>query len=179
MFLHVRQQSSFQMIKPLLFILAGMLTLLLWATLTEALGQRARSTINNRTRDAVQEIVAEPLYRDYKGVSVGATADEVHNKLGAPAQSDAAQDFYIFSETETAQVFYDGSKKVTAISVDYLSTGNNVPDYKTITGAEIETRADGSLYKLVRYTKAGYWVSYNRTAGAAPITTVTIQKIAQ
>ena len=158
MFLPVRQQISFQFIKLPLFVLAAMMTLLLWATLTEALGQRSRTTVNKR-QVAVQEVVAEPLYRDYKGIGIGATADEVHQKLGAPAQSDAAQDFYVFSETETAQVFYDSAKKVTAISVDYLATGSNVPDYKTITGADVETRADGSIYKLIRYAKAGYWVS--------------------
>jgi len=29
----------------------------------------------------------------------------------------------------------------------------------------------------VRFTKAGYWLSYNRTGGASPLTTVTLQKI--
>ena len=34
-----------------------------------------------------------------------------------------------------------------------------------------------SKHKLVRYPKAGCWVSYSRTAGDTPIVTVTIQKM--
>jgi len=30
----------------------------------------------------------------------------------------------------------------------------------------------------VRYPKAGYWVSYNRTAGNSPMITITMQAIA-
>jgi hypothetical protein len=174
-FIPVRQEISFQLIKLSLFALAAILTLVLWATFTEALGQKSRTTISR----AQAEVVAVPLYRDYKGIQLGELAEDVHKKLGVPAQSDPAQDFYIFSETETAQFFYDSSKKVTAISVDYLTTGSGVPDYKQIVGADIETRADGSMYKLVRYPKAGFWVSYNRTPGTAPLVTVTIQKISQ
>jgi hypothetical protein len=44
-------------------------------------------------------------------------------------------------------------------------------------GDELEARPDGSLYKLVRYPKAGYWVSYSRTAGNSPIVSVTMQKM--
>ena len=44
-------------------------------------------------------------------------------------------------------------------------------------GADVETQADGSKHRLVRYPKAGYWVSYSRTAGDTPIISVTIQKL--
>jgi hypothetical protein len=44
-------------------------------------------------------------------------------------------------------------------------------------GSDFETKPDGSKYKLVRYPKAGYWVSYSKTAGDTPIITVTIQKL--
>jgi hypothetical protein len=46
-----------------------------------------------------------------------------------------------------------------------------------VSGADIDTKPDGSKYRLVRYPKAGYWVSYSRTAGDTPIVTVTIQKL--
>jgi hypothetical protein len=44
-------------------------------------------------------------------------------------------------------------------------------------GEDFETKPDGSKHKLVRYPKAGYWVSYSRTAGDTPIVTITIQKL--
>jgi hypothetical protein len=37
-------------------------------------------------------------------------------------------------------------------------------DYKQVVGTEIETKADGSMFKLVRYPQAGYCVSTNSTA---------------
>jgi hypothetical protein len=51
------------------------------------------------------------------------------------------------------------------------------PSAKDILGSEADAKADGSKYKLVRYPKAGYWVSYSRTAGNEPTITVTMQKI--
>jgi len=35
---------------------------------------------------------------------------------------------------------------------------------KQIFSGEIEVKPDGSMYKMVRYPKAGCWLSYNRTA---------------
>jgi hypothetical protein len=46
-----------------------------------------------------------------------------------------------------------------------------------VLGAEAGAKTDGSIYKLLRYPKAGYWVSYSRTAGSSPTTTITMQKI--
>ena len=38
--------------------------------------------------------------------------------------------------------------------------------------------ADGSVYKMVRYEGAGYFVVYSRPAGEAPpLVTVTMQKL--
>jgi len=119
----------------------------------------------------------QPLYNDYRGVRLGMTADETRAKLGEPMQKADDQDFYAFSEKETAQICYDASHQVVTISVDYIGAGSGAPDYKSIIGREIQTRPDGSLYQLVRYVKAGFWVSYNRTGGPSPVVTVTLQKL--
>jgi hypothetical protein len=68
---------------------------------------------------------------------------------------------------------------VITISADFMSSGNTVPTAKQVLGAELEAKPDGSIYRMVRYPKAGCWLSYNRTAGNSPLTTVTIQKIEQ
>ncbi len=117
------------------------------------------------------------LFKDYRGVQLGMAADEVRKKLGEPKDKGDEQDFFIFNETETLQIVYDKTHKVITISADFLNPGNSVPTAKQVFGSEIEAKADGSVYKMVRFPKAGYWVSYNRTGGDAPLTTVTLQKI--
>ena len=118
-----------------------------------------------------------PLFQEYRGVQLGMTADEVRKKLGEPREKGDEQDFYVFNETETAQFLYDKTKKVTAISADFTTVGDNVPTAKGVFGADVDPKADGSVYKMVRYPKAGYWVSFNRTSGTSPLTTVTLQRI--
>lgn len=117
-----------------------------------------------------------PVFAEYKGVRLGMTAAEARATLGEPRFKADDQDFYVFSDSETAQICYDVALKVKTISIDYLG-GVGAPDYRSVVGADIDTRADGSLYKLVRHDKLGYWVSYHRTAGQVSTVTVTIQKI--
>ena len=114
---------------------------------------------------------------DYRGIQLGMLAEEVRKKLGDPKDKSDEQDFYIFGETETAQIVYDKTHKVITISADFLTSGTSVPTSKQIFGADVEAKADGSVYKMVRFPKAGYWLSYNRTSGNSPLTTVTLQKI--
>lgn len=117
------------------------------------------------------------VFKDYRGVALGMTADEVRKKLGDPRDKGDEQDFYMFNETETLQIVYDKTKKVVTISADFMNPGSSVPTAKQVFGADVEAKADGSVYRMVRYPKAGYWVSYNRTSGDTPLTTVTLQKI--
>ena len=118
----------------------------------------------------------DPVFHEYRGVKIGWVADEVRKKLGNPANKGDEQDFYMFGEKETAQFLYDKGQ-VTAISIDFMNGAKEVITPQQVFGADIEAKPDGSKYKLVRYPKAGYWVSYSRTAGDTPIITVTIQKL--
>ncbi len=130
-------------------------------------GQKARA---NNTSLAVQE---QPLFSEYKGIRLGVTAEQVRAKLGNPTLKADDQDYYAFSETESAQFAYDAMHKVVTISIDY--TGAGAPDYRNVVGAPVEQMTDGSLYKIVRYEAHGFWVSYNRATSG--VVTVTIQKI--
>jgi hypothetical protein len=122
----------------------------------------------------------QPVFLDYRGVQIGWLADDVRKKLGAPADKGEEQDFFVFGEKETAQILYDKTtKKVTAISVDFTTGATEVITPQQVFGADIESKPDGSKYKLVRYPKVGYWISYSRTAGDTPIITVTLQKLPQ
>lgn len=117
-----------------------------------------------------------PVYADYRGVKIGMAADEVRSKLNGIKKGDR-QDFVSFSEHESAQIYYDDKGKVTAISIDYFGDTNGAPTPEAVLGAAIEPKPDGSMYQLQRYSEAGYWVSYNRTAGDKPIVTITMQKM--
>jgi len=120
----------------------------------------------------------EPVFHEYRGVKIGWLADDVRKKLGSPLAKGDEQDYYEFGEKEKAQVYYDkATRQVTAISVDFMNGASEVITPQQVFGADIEAKADGSKSKLVRYPKAGYWISYSRTAGDSPIITVTIQKL--
>lgn len=138
----------------------------------------ALNTANAQRKATAQSATDEsPLFHEYRGVQLGMAADEVRKKLGDPKDKGDEQDFFVFNETETAQIVYDKMHKVVTISADFLVQGADVPTAKQVFGADVEAKADGSIYKMVRFTKAGYWLSYNRTSGASPLTTVTLQKI--
>jgi hypothetical protein len=117
------------------------------------------------------------VLHDYRGIQLGMLSEEVRKKLGDPKDKSDEQDFFVFNDTETAQIVYDKTHKVITISADFLTPGMSIPTAKQVFGAEIEAKADGSVYKMVRFPKAGYWLSYNRTSGTSPLTTVTLQKI--
>ena len=117
-----------------------------------------------------------PVFTEYRGIRIGMSAEETRSKLDRLKKGDG-QDFLVFSEHESAQIYYDASGKVTAISIDYFGDKNGAPAPEAVLGAAVEPKPDGSLYQLNRYKEAGYWVSYNRTAGSSPMITITMQAI--
>lgn len=119
---------------------------------------------------------ASPSFNEYRGVQLGMISDDVRKKLGDPKDKGEEQDFWIFNEEEMAQVVYDKTHKVITISADFTNASKAITA-RQVFGADLEAKADGSVYKMVRYPKAGYWLSYNRTGGASPLITVTLQKI--
>ncbi len=158
------------------FWLLDRVLLVVVITLTIAAAATAQTT-RNRPGTAPE---ADPVFLDYRGVKIGWVADDVRKKLGNPANKGEEQDFYVFGEKETCQVMYDkATRQVTAISVDFMSGASEVITPQQVFGSDFDPKPDGSKYKLVRYPKAGYWVSYSRTAGDTPIITVTIQKLPQ
>ena len=116
-------------------------------------------------------------YGGYKGVMIGLSADEARKKLGNPKDKSDTQDFFVFSDNESAQVYYDTTKSVSLVSVSYVGKVNGVPSPKEVFGEDVAAKEDGSVFKMVRYPKAGYWISYNKTAGDDPIVTITVQRL--
>lgn len=119
----------------------------------------------------------QPLIRDYKGVTIGMRADEARQKLGEAQEKSDLQEFFVFSDKESVQVYYDKDQKVHAISINFMGDESAAPTAISVIGTEIEPKPDGSMHKLVRYPEAGYWVSYSKTAGETPLITVTMQRM--
>lgn len=151
-------------------------TLLLVGTLM-LIGLAANPSRAQRTRAAVDEPESRPAFSDFRGVRIGMTADEARKKLGSPRDKSAEQDLYVYDDTQVVQVFYDKASAVSAISIDYMNGATGIPTAKDVLGTDTAAKPDGSIYKLMRYPKAGYWVSYSRTAGNEPTITITMQKI--
>lgn len=119
---------------------------------------------------------SSPSFNEYRGVQLGMVSADVRKKLGDPKDKGEEQDFWVFDETETAQIVYDKTHKVVTISADFVNNSKAL-SAKQVFGSDVEAKADGSVYKLVRFPKAGYWLSYNRTGGTSPLITITLQKI--
>lgn len=152
-------------------VCATLLTLAIFS-ICSAQGQIA-TVVNSSTSKAAANA---PVYTDYRGVAIGMTANEVRSKLD-DIKKGSSQDFVVFSDFESAQIYYDDKNKVTAISIDYTGDSSKAPTPETVLGASLQAKPDGSMYQLNRYPEAGYWVSYNRTAGDKPIVTVTLQRM--
>ena len=128
------------------------------------------------TRQPSVAIPTAPVYQDFMGVTLGMAANEVREKLSHLKDKGEHQDFFVFSESQSAQIFYEQGK-VNAISVDYVVKGGEAPTPESVLGEAVQAKPDGSIYQLRRYPAAGYWVAYSRTAGDSPIVTVTMQRI--
>jgi hypothetical protein len=118
----------------------------------------------------------QPSFTDYRGIKIGMSADEVRSQLDHLQDKGKDQDFFVFSDTESAQVFYDKTGKVMGISIDYRGKESNPPAPRAVLGIALQPKSDGSMYDLKRYPEAGYWVAYNRTSGSDPTVTITMQK---
>jgi hypothetical protein len=120
----------------------------------------------------------DPPFHEYKGVHIGMSAQEARKLLGNPTDKDDKQEVFAVSDDESCQVYYDAAKKVSAVSITYFSA-KAVPAVKAVLGEEPEAKQDGSFSKLIRFPKAGYWVSYTRTSGDSPMTIIAMQKMDQ
>ena len=121
--------------------------------------------------------VVAPVYKEFMGVTLGMSASDVRAKLGHLKDKGERQDFFVFSDSQTAQVVYDEQGQATTISVDYISKSADPPTAESVLGEPVQAKPDGSIFERKRYPEAGYWVAYSRTAGDNPIVTVTMQKI--
>lgn len=113
----------------------------------------------------------------YKGVAIGSLADDIRKKLGDPKDKSDAQDLYVFSDEESAQFIYGPDKKVTAVMITFSGKLTGAPTAKDVFGEDVPPKADGGVFKMVRYPKAGYWISYNKIVGDDSMVSIAMQKM--
>jgi hypothetical protein len=147
-------------------VLFSCVVIVLLLTAPTAAAQGSKGSINTPEENGFQ----------FRGVKIGMATDDARKKLGSPRDKSPEQDFYLFNDNEAVQIYYEKGA-VSAISIDYMTGANSIPSPKDVLGADAEAKADGSIHKVIRYPKAGYWVSYSRTAGNEPTITITMQKI--
>jgi hypothetical protein len=120
---------------------------------------------------------SKTVFAEYRGITVGMPMAEARAKLGEPKEKSDQQDYYVFSDGESTQVVYDTQGKVRTISTSYFGDKVKAPTAKDVLGTDVEAGADGAINKLVKFPKAGIWISYVRTGGSDPMVMVTIQRM--
>lgn len=121
-----------------------------------------------------------PVITDLKGIKIGMTKDEVREKLGKPSTSDKSSMVYTLSKIETAQIGLNSKGNVRTIALIYTDDDADTPKFEDVFGPSVEkvTKKNGSVYKLVRYPSAGFWIAYSRSIiDKKPLTTITMRKL--
>ncbi|CAN5340406.1 hypothetical protein BH10ACI2_BH10ACI2_19070 [soil metagenome] len=154
--------------------------LLISATFVISAAAANSATFHDESFNAVPQptpVSEKPPYTGYKDVTIGMAAEIVRTKLGAPKEKSDEQDSFVFSDHESAQVYYDSAKKVTAVTVTFTGKIDTAPTPAAVFGVDAEVNPDGGIFKMVRYPKAGFWISYNKIPGAEPMIMIALQKI--
>jgi hypothetical protein len=113
----------------------------------------------------------------YRTISIGMKADDARKALGNPKDKADDQDLYMFTDDELAQIYYDANHTITAISITFYKDLSKAPTAKDVLGEEAPSKPDGTIFKTVRFAKAGYSASYSRSGGDSPSVSITIQKL--
>ena len=139
--------------------------------------QKALSTQSPGAAKVALESATKAVGYQYKGIGIGMTADDVRKKLGEPKDKTDPQDLFVFSDEESAQFIYGPDKKVTAIMITFSGKLTGAPTAKDVFGEDVSAKSDGGISKMIRYPKAGYWISYNTIVGDESMVSIAMQKM--
>lgn len=117
------------------------------------------------------------LFSEYRGVKIGMAAADVRTKLGKAKDETDAQDQYIFSDNESALFYYDAAKNVNAIMITFTGDVSKAPGAKDVFGEDVAPNPQGMIFRMEKYPKAGYWISYTRTTGSDAMVNIALQKM--
>jgi hypothetical protein len=119
-----------------------------------------------------------PLLKEYRKITIGASAEALREQWGKPKMEFSDGFLYEMSDSETIQISIGPEKNIRAMSITFVD-GKGAPSFADVFGeAEVpEKRENGSIYKLVRYPAAGYWVAYYAGPPGNADVTLTMQKL--
>ena len=86
------------------------------------------------------------LFSEYRGVKIGMPATDVRTKLGTAKDQTDTQDQYIFSDSESALVYYDGSHAVSAIMITFTGDVTKAPTAKDVFGQDLTPNDQGTIF---------------------------------
>ena len=140
-------------------------------------GAKAQTTAAKAGPRAISSAADKSLYSEYRGIAIGVPTADVHTKLGKAKEASDTQEQFIFSDNESVQFYYDAGHKVNAIVITFQGDVSKAPTAKDVFGEDVPPSADGTVFKMARYPKAGYWISYTRTTGSDAMVNIAMQKM--
>ena len=125
-----------------------------------------------------QAAASAPFLKEYRKASIGMTADTLRDAWGKPENEYSDGLFYELSESEMVQIALGPEKKITAIAITFIK-GKGAPSFAQVFGEGVtpENRENGSVYRMVRYPDAGYWVAYYAGPAEKADVSLTMQKL--
>ena len=142
----------------------------------------SQTVADGRPKAADEQVITSPAstapMKEYRKVALGMSPEDVESIWGEPKIKDESGFLYNLSDSEMAQIEVGPQKKVTAIAIMFEG-GKGAPSLADVfgPGATAERQQNGSVYKMVRYKDAGYWLSYSAGSGDNALTTITIRKL--
>jgi len=88
--------------------------------------------------------------------------NEARKEARRAGRQGDAQDFFMFSRRSLVRSSTTRATRCSPSPSPSLGNGSGAPA-EGRARTEIEAKADGSMFKLIRYPVAGYWVSYSKT----------------
>ncbi|HMQ05146.1 MAG TPA: hypothetical protein PKD26_14595 [Pyrinomonadaceae bacterium] len=152
-------------------LLSGILLVGLFLSTAQVVGSHAPGIVASPTPDE------KAVGFKYRGFGIGDLAEEIRKKLGDPKDKSDRQDLYLFGDNESVQFIYGAESRVTAVMITFTGKLSSAPTPKDVFGVEVAPKPDGGIFKMVRYPKEGYWISYNKIVGDDSIISIAMQKL--
>lgn len=112
-------------------------------------------------QSATQDPPAAPVkvMREYKGVKLGLTREQVHAAMGKPANTSENTEDYNLTGEDTITVHYEKGE-VKAIQLAFLDP-KNAPAWKDVVGdsAEVTQLDNGAKHARTMVSEEKFWVS--------------------
>jgi hypothetical protein len=123
------------------------------------------------------KVIPTPAMTEFRKASIGIAADELKKAWGKPEVEDKTGFIFEFSDKEMAQIALDADAKVDTIAVTFQD-GTGAPKAEEVFGPKekIERKENGTIFHMVRYPEAGYWVSYFSQGQGKPVI-ITYKKL--